>query len=181
MKKILISSFAVIMACFFLVGCKNNTNLISEDDAKKAAVEQMDGFTENDVSSCTLNEEDPNNKKYDVQFKLNYVIFTISIDAENRDVLKVASETESAGKSDNGAPPKDFGIKAIEKIALENVDGSKESDIYYCYYVDGEDIKPYYIVELVYNNKVYEFNINASTGQILKQEIKDLSNVQESD
>ena len=181
MKKIIISTLVLIMTCFLFVGCSKNNNLISEDDAKQTAVEQMDGFTVDDVSSCTLNEQDPNNKKYDVQFKLDYVIFTISIDAEDGSVLKIASETEAAAKADNGASPKDLGIQSIEKIATEKINGSKESDVYYCCYIDGEDIEPYYIVELGYNDKTYEFNIKASTGEILKQEIEDLSNLDESD
>lgn len=180
MKKIILPSILILLACCLFVGCGNsNNNLISEDDAKKAAVEQMDGFTVEDVTSCTLNEQDSNNKKYDVQFKLDYVLFTVSIDAKDGSVSKITSETETAGKSDNEAPPKDLGVQGIEKIAVEKVDGSKESDIYYCYYVDGEDIIPYYIVELYYNEKVYEFNIEASTGKILKQEVKDLSNFDE--
>lgn len=183
MKKNIISSFILIMTCFLFVACSNNNNnnknLISEDDAKKTAVEQMDGFTVDDISSCTLNEQDPNNKKYDAQFKLDYVIFTISIDAEDASVLKIASETETAGKSDNGVASKDLGIQSIEKIATEKINGSKESDIYYCCYVDGEDMESYYIVELGYNDKTYEFNIKASTGEILKEEIEDLSNLNE--
>ena len=133
MKKLLIPAFAMVMAIFLIAGC-SNAKLISEEDAINLAVEELDGFTSDDVDTCTLNDQNSSQKTYDVQFKVDYLTYTVCIDAEDGTTLKITSETNEAGKTDSNNKIKDLGIQAIEKIALEKVSGANESDVYECLY-----------------------------------------------
>lgn len=184
MKKTLLISLCSIMAVLVLFGCgctKNESadykdEPVTEEEAKEIAAEYMDPLDVEDITSCVYNEQNPDEKKYDIKFNLEYVNFMISVAEKDGTVLKLESETVDAGKQNpDGSASKDLGIAAIQKIALEQVNGAEESDVYRCMYTGKSEDEPIYDVALLHDNKIYTFEIDPATGKILKQDNKEIT------
>lgn len=167
MKKCLVLLAAVFMTMLLVVGCSKG---ITADEAKDIAVELMDGIEVEDIASCELNEQG----NYEMKILIGDLEFTICLAKEDGTLLQFESETVTAGNQPaDGVAPKDMGKAAIKKIALEQVSGAKETDVFYCMYCINDDDKAVYDVMVNNGEKVIEFEIDASTGEILSREEMD--------
>lgn len=171
MKKLLVLLLAAVMAMFVFVGCgKSESKYVSEDTAKKVAVEQVKGASAENVTACELDEEDDINKVYEITIMHEDKQYDIEVNAVDGTLMKVESESVTAGNQPaDGEKPIDMGKNKIEKIALKQVKGAEKVDIVKCE-LDNDDGKNVYEVEIQYGGNKYELEIDATSGKILKNE-----------
>lgn len=68
-----------------------------------------------------------------------------------------------------------IGEKKAKQIALERVPGAKESDIIKLH-LDLDDGRQEYEGEIIYNNKEYDFEIDAVSGEVYSWDEESLNN-----
>ena len=79
------------------------------------------------------------------------------------------------GTTQSTAQAADIGIDRARAIALQNVSGATEDNITKAT-LDNDDGRLVYEIEIVYNNMDYDFDIEASTGNILGQSSESVYN-----
>ena len=190
-KRLTTAVLAVALAAGIVTGCGSSGQDIGQDEAKRIAFEDA-GVSESDTSRLKVEKDrDDGMLQYDVQFSVNEKEYSYDINGANGEILSADVETNgtavqnnTAGKTDDTAgtnsgtddtPSTNSGTAAADvavseadarAAALERVPGATDADIRMeLEYDDG-----YYIYEgdVIYDQKEYEFEIDAQTGNFLK-------------
>lgn len=159
---------------------------ISESEAKDIAYSQVPGAAEADAAIVTTDFDDLS-KAYDVQFIYENVLYEFKILARNGRIVEQDAEgaavqtppQEQQPESQPAEQPEssegtiqtaqnDIGIERAKEIALEQVTGASERDITGAQ-ADNDDGRQVYEVEIRYDGREYDFDIDAATGEILSQ------------
>lgn len=180
MKKIVL---AVVLVCTLFAGCTAGANDIGEKKAKEIALTHA-GLNSEKVNFVKAEAERENGKKvYEVEFYTNdYVEYDYEIDAQSGEILtydsdaenyippsKDASANQNAPQNPDSAQQQLLSEEQIKKIALEKAGDAKESDIRE-FEKDIDDGKTVYEGKIVMGNTEYEFEIDASNGNVIKWE-----------
>lgn len=146
--------------------------LISEDEAKDIALKDA-GLTEEQVSGlwCKLDTDD-GVQQYEVEFYADGNEYDYEVDAASGNILskkkELEDDREKVGSSNTAVTE-----EQARKIALEKVPGAGEKDIRI--HQDTDDGKVVYEGSVVYQEKKYEFEIDADSGKLLEWEEESVS------
>ncbi|MFI5383492.1 MAG: PepSY domain-containing protein, partial [Methanosarcina thermophila] len=145
------------------------TNIITMEEAKEIALTHA-GLTEADVTFIkTELGIDDGRQEYEIEFYSGNREYDYEIDASTGKILSYDSDVENYSISGNRQLSQNntyIGEEKARSIALARVPGATESNIRL--HLDTEDGVAVYEGSIVYNNVEYEFEINASTGEIVK-------------
>lgn len=190
--KIMAVGTAAVLAVSVLAGCGGSAKDIGQDEVKKIAFEDA-GVSESEVSRLIVEKErDDGILQYDVQFDVNEKEYSYDINGSTGEILSADVETNQSAvtqdaqgqngttqdgtvqSGDAGSTAQNNGASAnvavseadAKKAALDRVPGAAETDLR----MELEFDDGYYIYEgdIIYQQKEYEFEIDAQTGSFLK-------------
>lgn len=180
MKRILLILTAI---CIFFAGCNAGAKDIGEKKAKEIALSHA-GVENGNVTFVKAEAERENGKKvYEVEFYTNdHKEYDYEIDAESGEILSYDFDAEnynftSGAKDENvsstpqtgEAVQKEISEKEAKEIALKKLPEANESNIRE-FEKDYDDGKLFYEGKIVIQNTQYEFEIDASNGNVVKWE-----------
>lgn len=142
-----------------------SSRAVTEEEAKQAAFEHA-GVEESDATSLTIKiDEEDDQEIYDVEFrteekKYEYEIDTVSGEVVSSDIdQKNSTNTDEAGSEY-------IGLDEAKAIALEKVSGAADKHIR-IELDDEDDDRSKYEGEIIFEEKEYDFEIDAFTGEIV--------------
>ena len=149
---------------------------ISESEAKDIAYGQVPGAV-NDGSASAIKEFDDGSMKYDIQIVHDNTIYDFTIKARggqivSQDVERIGNaygtqgnQNAQSGTTQQGS---DIGVDKAREIALGQVSGAAESNIVKTE-SDVDDGRHVYEIEIVLDGMEYDFEIDATNGNILSR------------
>ncbi len=143
-----------------------NGTEISEQRAKEIALENAK-VSESDVTAMRVKKEMDNGVwRYDVEFYVQNKEYDYEISAADGTILSVDYEVEDdfAGQASSAKVSQE----QAAKTALERVPGASQSNMSIHFEMD--DGRAMYEGKIVYNEREYEFDIDANTGEIVSWE-----------
>lgn len=155
-----------------------NIQLIELEEAKSTALQHA-GLSENDVVFVeTKLERDNGRDEYDIEFTSNNVKYEYEIDAGSGNVLGFSSKSISENRSDTEASLSGEGSEQItvdeaKAIALEHAGFAADQVVFTKSELDYDNGTAEYEIEFKANGLEYEYEINASTGKIIKFDTDD--------
>ena len=179
-----------------LAGCGQMTD-IGKDNAADIALEDA-SLSESDVTRLRISKDTDNGKGiYEVEFTMNTTEYEYEILASNGDILSAdfkelqgssdpqpqgSNDSQPQGSSDpqpqgsgshdssnHGAVPQadvQISSEQASKLALDRVPGATEQDLKI--ELDYDDGYYKYEGDIIYDQKEYEFEIDANTGDFLE-------------
>lgn len=146
---------------------KSNTAEITEPQAKEIAFQDA-GIKETDVKGIRVEKDfDDGRHQYDVDFYAGNTEYDYEIDIYTGDILSRDYDIENDFEYGQKVQSTDYITKeeAI-KIVLDRVKGATEKQV--IIELDEEDGRLIYEGEVHYNDREYEFEMNASNGDMLE-------------
>ena len=193
MRKKVIAGLAAVMALGLFTGCGViGGNDIGRDAALEAALEDA-GVSESDTTRLKVSEDNDDGRKiYEIQFDAGEKEYDYEVSASDGKILSADvelinngtsaqnSDTQSSTgaqadsgtaqnqQSQTGANSAEVAVTLEEAtaIALERVPGATESDIRI--QLDRDDGVYKYEGDIIYEQREYDFEIDANTGTILE-------------
>ena len=193
MRKKVIAGLAAVMALGLFTGCGAiGGNDIGRDAALEAALEDA-GVSESDSTRLKVSEDNDDGRKiYEIQFDAGEKEYDYEVSASDGKILSADvelinngtsaqnSDTQSSTgaqadsgtaqnqQSQTGANSAEVAVTLEEAtaIALERVPGATESDIRI--QLDRDDGVYKYEGDIIYEQREYDFEIDANTGTILE-------------
>ena len=196
-KRLTTALLAAALVAGIVTGCGASGRDIGQDEAKRIAFEDA-GVSESDTSRLKVEKDrDDGILQYDVQFSVDEKEYSYDINGANGEILSADVETKGTAGQSAAAPGQDSAAAGTgdapagenagntgnagnaagaanvavseadaKAAALERVPGATEADLHM--ELDFDD--GYYIYEgdIIYNQKEYEFEIDAQTGSFLK-------------
>lgn len=144
----------------------NNGTEISEQRAKEIALENAK-VSEGEVTAMRVKKEmDDGVWRYDVEFYVQNKEYDYEIKAADGTILGVDYDVEDdfAGQASSAKVSQE----QAAQTALERVPGASQSQVSLHYEMD--DGRAMYEGKIVYNEREYEFEIDANTGEIVSWE-----------
>lgn len=144
--------------------------LISEEEAKSIALKDA-GFKEEDISGIRIKlETDDGVQEYEVDFYVDNKEYDYDIDAISGEIRSKDEDIDDdfqwkTSSSSSGAAISESKAK---KIALKKVSGAAEKDIRI--HLDTDDGRKIYEGSIIYNEREYDFEIDANSGDIIEWE-----------
>lgn len=183
MKKKWITIAGAVMLTMAMTACgsQGNTqsassgNDITEAEAKEIALKDA-GLTSDEAKNIYVHlDTDDGVREYEVEFYAGNQEYDYNIDAtdgtirskdtdaENVDIGKTQESTANTTGSEAAISEED-----AKKTALAKVEGATDADIRI--HLETDDGVKQYSGSIVYNEKQYEFSINAADGTIMEWE-----------
>lgn len=199
MKKIALATI-IISIGMSLVGCNNSTTLNNaNDNNKKVTIEQAKEIALNhanltsDQVSFIRTETDIDNgvEKYDIEFYHENKEYDYEINAANGQIIEYDYDIENyniptkeeSNNIENKQPSNNIGgnqqsnssetsitVEEAKKIALKHANLTSEQVSFVKSELDFDDGIQKYDIEFYFNNKEFDYKIDAKTGNILKYE-----------
>ncbi len=144
-----------------------STNLISEDEARNIALSDAQVTEENLADIRIKFSVDDGIQEYEVDFYSGNKEYSYDINAVTGEILSKDMDIENdfgSAASANAAIP----LEEARQTALNKVPGATTNDIQIS--LDSDDGKLLYEGSIYYNQREYEFEIDAQTGQIYSWE-----------
>ena len=144
----------------------NNNNVISEEEAKKIATDYLNINVEDVSFTKNKLDYDDGTLIYELEFYYNNNEYEFDINAYTKEIINVSIDSNdySTNNSDNY-----IGLEKAKELVKSH---SKKDNIFFVKAeFDFDNKTPIYELEFYDNNKKYEYEINASTGNIIKYEI----------
>lgn len=154
------------------------TAAITEAQAKQIALEHAN-LAEADVTFIYVKQDYEDGRLvYDVEFYQNTTEYDYEIDAQNGKILSYDYDAEYHNKSSKSkAVTQDstsyIGIESASKIALQKVSGAT-SDNLRSIHLDYDDGIAVYEGKIIHGEMEYEFEISATTGDILDWDVESI-------
>lgn len=143
------------------------SNLISEDEARKIALADA-GVAEDRLSDIRIKfSVDDGVQEYEVDFYSDNKEYSYDIHAVNGKILSKDTEIKY-GFGSAASTDATISIEEARQTALSKVPGATANDIHI--YLDSDDGQLLYEGSIYYNQRQYEFEIDARTGQLYSWE-----------
>lgn len=144
-------------------------DVISEEDAKAIALEHA-GLSEDETTFLKAKlEMDDGVQEYEIEFYTVDKEYDYNIDAASGEIRSFDNELENrTGTTANGGNAA-VTIEDASALALEKVQGATDADIRIN--EEMEDGRSVYEGTILYENKKYDFQIDATTGEFIEWEI----------
>ena len=139
---------------------------VTEEQAREAALSHA-GLTADQVTFVRSElDRDDGRLMYDVEFYTSdYKEYDYEIDAATGEILSYDYDAEGYSYQPNATPGTAITAEQARAIALAEVPGAAESDIYE-FETDRDDGRLEYEGKIIYNNTEYEFTIDGYSGAI---------------
>ena len=139
---------------------------VTEEQAREAALSHA-GLTADQVTFVRSElDRDDGRLMYDVEFYTSdYKEYDYEIDAATGEILSYDYDAEGYSYQPNATPGTAITAEQARGIALAEVPGAAESDIYE-FETDRDDGRLEYEGKIIYNNTEYEFTIDGYSGAI---------------
>ena len=139
---------------------------VTEEQARETALSHA-GLTADQVTFVRSElDRDDGRLMYDVEFYTSdYKEYDYEIDASTGDVISYDYDAEGYSYQPNATPGTAITAEQARAIALAEVPGATESDIYE-FETDRDDGRLEYEGKIIYNNTEYEFTIDGYSGAI---------------
>ena len=139
---------------------------VTEEQARETALSPA-GFTADQVTFVRSKlDRDDGRLMYDVEFYTSdYKEYDYEIDAATGEILSYDYDAEGYSYQPNATPGTAITAEQARAIALAEVPGAAESDIYE-FETDRDDGRLEYEGKIIYNNTEYEFTIDGYSGAI---------------
>ena len=139
---------------------------VTEEQAREAALSHA-GLTADQVTFVRSKlDRDDGRLMYDVEFYTSdYKEYDYEIDAATGEILSYDYDVEGYSYQPNATPGTAITAEQARAIALAEVPGAAESDIYE-FETDRDDGRLEYEGKIIYNNTEYEFTIDGYSGAI---------------
>ena len=184
-KKGIIITIVVVLIVLAGAGCwfTGLVGGISEAEAKQIAADQI--ADDSKADSVLVNKEfDDGRMVYNVQIIQADMLYEFQMLARNGKITESSAnrtgtengaDRNALGSSQNASANTDIGAEKAKEIALSNVKGASAKDITETK-ADSEDGRMVYEIEIRYDKMDYDFEIDAATGEILKQSSESVHN-----
>ena len=139
---------------------------VTEEQARETALSHA-GLTADQVTFVRSElDRDDGRLMYDVEFYTSdYKEYDYEIDAATGEILSYDYDAEGYSYQPNATPGTAITAEQARAIALAEVPGAAESDIYE-FETDRDDVRLEYEGKIIYNNTEYEFTIDGYSGAI---------------
>ena len=139
---------------------------VTEEQARETALSHA-GLTADQVTFVRSElDRDDGRLMYDVEFYTSdYKEYDYEIDAATGEILSYDYDAEGYSYQPNATPGTAITAEQARAIALAEVPGATESDIYE-FETDRDDGRLEYEGKIIYNNTEYEFTIDGYSGAI---------------
>ena len=139
---------------------------VTEEQARETALSHA-GLTADQVTFVRSElDRDDGRLMYDVEFYTSdYKEYDYEIDAATGEILSYDYDAEGYNYQPNATPGTAITAEQARAIALAEVPGAAESDIYE-FETDRDDGRLEYEGKIIYNNTEYEFTIDGYSGAI---------------
>ena len=139
---------------------------VTEEQARETALSHA-GLTADQVTFVRSKlDRDDGRLMYDVEFYTSgYKEYDYEIDASTGEILSYDYDAEGYSYQPNATPGTAITAEQARAIALAEVPGAAESDIYE-FETDRDDGRLEYEGKIIYNNTEYEFTIDGYSGAI---------------
>ena len=139
---------------------------VTEEQARETALSHA-GLTADQVTFVRSKlDRDDGRLMYDVEFYTSdYKEYDYEIDAATGEILSYDYDAEGYSYQPNATPGTAITAEQARAIALAEVPGAAESDIYE-FETDRDDGRLEYEGKIIYNNTAYEFTIDGYSGAI---------------
>ena len=139
---------------------------VTEEQARETALSHS-GLTADQVTFVRSElDRDDGRLMYDVEFYTSdYKEYDYEIDAATGEILSYDYDAEGYSYQPNATPGTAITAEQARAIALAEVPGAAESDIYE-FETDRDDGRLEYEGKIIYNNTEYEFTIDGYSGAI---------------
>lgn len=147
---------------------KTVSSELSEEDAKEIALKDA-GVSESDISGIRIEKDRDDGKTiYEVDFYVQNKEYDYDIDTTTGEIISRDYDIEDDFSFEQ---PKSETASVISKddavaIVLERISGAKAEDVRLT--LDQDDGRTVYEGELYHNQIEYEFELDASTGEVLE-------------
>lgn len=175
-KKIIINIGFVIVFLVCLIGTNvyadtvSNSDFISVEDAKEICVKNAKVSTKNISVIKEKFDFDDGLYVYEIDFVDSAKKYEYDIDATTGNIISISKKaSKNLTKS---IVDSYIGFEKATSIALEDSKLKNSSDRIVNLEIDREDGMYIYEVEIIQENKKYEYDINAKTGAILSFKVK---------
>lgn len=140
---------------------------VAVDKAKEIAFSDA-GIKESDVKGVRVEKDfDDGRHQYDIDFYAGNKEYDYEIDAYSGDILNKDYDIENDFSYESSVQASDYISKEeAVKIVLDRVKGATENQV--LIELDEDDGRLIYEGEVHYNNREFEFEMNASNGKILE-------------
>ncbi len=164
---------ALIAACLLCAGLSTSALAASQkigvDAAKAAALKYAGAPAEETEFSRAALDKDDGRYEYELKFTWNGVRYECDIDAEDGTVLSYSEKMKSEGKAAKSKAGY-IGVKKAKIIALDHAGVAASDADFRKAKLDRDDGRAEYEIEFRFDGAEYEFEIDASTGNILDYE-----------
>ena len=179
MKKILCLALGLILV-LSLAACSSNKDYIGEEKARLSAIKHA-GLSLQDVSFVkTELDVDGGKSVYEVDFRHDGTEYEYEIDAKTGDVVSFDYDGKAPKvvEPDQKEVPSSQALQGEAEIteeealaiALSEVPGATKNDA--LIKKDYDDKRAHYDVEISYDGKEYDFEIDAQTGAITERDVE---------
>ena len=156
---------------------KYNRNIASNsyigvNRAMNIALKKVPGANSSHMKEIHLDREN-GRMVYEGEIYYNGQEYEFDIDAVTGDIVKWKAETKSTPSYNNRSvnATQQVTPERAKSIALAQVSGANQSHVGKVD-LDLDNGTPVYEIEIFYNNSKYEFDIDASTGEVIGTEVK---------
>ena len=140
---------------------------ITEETAKEIALTQA-GFKADEVTFTKVELDTDNGKSvYEIEFTQGNTEYEYDIDVATGDILKQSTEVPTAAPTQGNEPITE---EAAKEIALTQAGFKADEVTFTKVKLDTDNGKSVYEIEFTQGNTEYEYDIDAATGDILKQD-----------
>ena len=179
MKKTLLITI-IISVSMSLIGCDNSVTLKNEDEVNsKITVDQAKEIAlknanlTNDQVSFIRTETDFDNglEKYDIEFYHENKEYDYEINAINGEIIEYDYDVENynvSEKQEVSVNPSEITLEQAKDIALKHANLSSDQVTFVRDKIDFDNGVKKYDIEFYYENKEYDYEINAINGEIIE-------------
>lgn len=154
-------------------GSATDITEIGSDTASQIALEAA-GFTEADVTGlCVKTDQDDGRTVYEVEFWKDNTEYDYEILASTGEILSFDQDEKNSKHvhhdthhSETGQSSTEISLDEAKQLALDRVPGATEQNLKI--ELDYDDDYYKYEGEIIYDQKEYEFEIDANTGTFLE-------------
>jgi uncharacterized membrane protein YkoI len=181
MKKIALAT-VIISIGMSLVGCNKSTSLNNVNESKsKLTMEQAKeialkhaNLTSDEVSFIKVETDLDNGvEKYDIEFYYENKEYDYEINASDGQIIKYDYDVESYNISEEQAAngeSSEITVEQAKEIALNHANLTSNQVTFVKNELDFDNGVKKYDIEFYYENKEYDYEIDANTGEILSYE-----------
>ena len=147
----------------------NNNTAISEEEAKKIATDYLNINVEDVSFTKNKLDYDDGNLIYELEFYYSGNEYEFDIDAYSKEIINVSIDNNNYDTNTSN------NYIGLEKAKEEVKNHYKKDNIFFIKAeFDFDNKTPIYELEFYDNNKKYEYEVNAISGNIIKYEISNI-------